>query len=137
MKKINVFPLLCFLATIFFGNQASAVVPLVDSVGLPAVTVCPVSATGAVVPATIYHSDKIVFQIIGQLKAKNAADQDKLLALPLNIDLDIKVRDNPKTVANLVAKVLSFLGADVTPENAKFILIKNVVYAAAVCPKGP
>lgn len=137
MKKSYAFPVLMCLASALFSQQSSAAVPAIDSAGLPAYTVCPASATGAVVPATIYHSDKIVFQVIGQLQAKDSVDQPKLSALPLNIDLDIKVRDNPKVIANIVGKVLSFLGAGLTAENAKAILIKDVTYAAATCPKSP
>jgi hypothetical protein len=71
------------------------------------------------------------------LVAANPNDQQALSSLPFNTDLDIKVRDNPKTVADLVGKVLSFLGASATAQNASSIVIKNVVYAAATCPQRP
>jgi hypothetical protein len=120
-------------------NAAVAAVPSVESVGTAAIIKCPTSTTGAAIPAVVYHSDKIVFTILDKLTATNAADQEKLSAIPLNTSLDIKIRDNPRAVANIKSKVLTFLGASVNPQfdNAAKIKIDSVEYAAVVCPKSP
>ena len=123
------------VSAVFVGNvqQAAAAVPGVDGRGVAAHSACP---TTLQVPA-IYHFDKIVFQIVGQLAAAAAADQEVLDKLPRNMPLDIKVLDNPKRVADLSSKVLTFLGAALTPENLQAIRIGQVLYATAVCnPKG-
>ena len=113
--------------------QAGAAVPVVDGRGSPATVKCPTTST---VPL-IFHSDKIVFTITGKLSAAIATDQQKLDAVPRGVPLDIKVKDDPTTVANLKAKVLSFLGASVGADNAQAINITQVLYATAVCnPKG-
>ncbi len=107
--------------------------PAVDSRGVPAIATCPATLD---VPS-IFHSDKIVFTINGPLTAVIVNDQAKLDALPRGIPLDIKVRDNPASIANLKGKVLSFVGAKADQENAQAINITNVLYATAVCnPKG-
>lgn len=64
-----------------------------------------------------------------------AADAGPLNALPRNTDLDIKIIDNPRTVADLESKVLSFLGAQ--PGNAvnrQLLRISDVEYTTIVCP---
>jgi hypothetical protein len=116
-------------------HPAAAGVPGLDGRGVPADSDCP--ATSNI--ARILHSDKIVFAITGQLQAAIAADQAALDKLPRNLELDIKVRDNPKRIADLRSKVLSFIGAAFTPGHPNFgnIAIRDVEYAAVVCPKSP
>jgi hypothetical protein len=111
---------------------AQAQVPPVDANGRPAVVVCGVTAAGA--PIRTAHMDKIIFQIIADLRATNPNDQDALNRVPKKTDLDIKVIDNPQTVADLEGKVLTFLGAADTPENRDGIEIKDVEYAV-ICPR--
>ena len=110
---------------------ASAAVPPVDSIGKPAVIRCGVGPTGAVVNA--FHADKIVFRIIGPLLAQLPQDQAALDQIPRDTGLDIKVIDNPRTVADLRGKVLSFLGAVDKPEFRANLDILEVKYAM-VCP---
>lgn len=120
-------------SSLLYSLQAGAAVPTVDARGVPALTTCP---TTSVVPL-VFHSDKIVFIITGPLVATIVADQAKLDALPRGTPLDIKVRDNPATIAHLKGKVLSFLGAKTDDQNAQAINITQVLYATAVCnPKG-
>ncbi len=85
---------------------------------------------------TIYHFDKVIFQLgQGNLVPLVAADVAQLNAIPRVTDLDIKIIDNPKTVAELKAKVLSFLGAANVPANRDLLRITDVEYATALCPK--
>lgn len=133
MNKISIFSFVTFSAAIAFGNQAAAVVPPVDGKGVPAVTTCPTTLN----QATAAYSDKIVFIITGALKAATPGDQGALDALPRNAELDIKVRDNVRSVSLLKSKVLTFLGAAVTSENATNIRIHSVQYTAILCPKAP
>jgi hypothetical protein len=123
-----------------WAGPASAAVPPVDGKGSPALSVCPTTSN----VARVYHFDKVIFTITGQLKAAAEVDQPALSALPLNTEMDIKIIDNPRTVAYLKAKVLTFLGADVKPgpdgannPNFNSIRILEVEYAAIVCPKTP
>jgi hypothetical protein len=111
---------------------AQAAVPPVDAIGRPAVVPCAVTPAGV----TIYtaHMDKIIFQITGDLKAQLDADQPALDAVPKRTDLDIKVIDNPRTVADLKGKVLTFLGAMDTADNRELIRITDVEYAV-ICPR--
>lgn len=111
---------------------SQAAVPPVDAVGRPAVVPCAVTAAGVVVRTA--HMDKIIFQIVADLKAQLDADQAALDAVPKKTDLDIKVIDNPNTVADLEGKVLTFLGAADTPENRDGIRITDVEYAV-ICPR--
>jgi hypothetical protein len=68
------------------------------------------------------HWDKIIFKILDQKIAKK-------IQQPFNSELDIKVIDNPKKVADLKKKILDFLGLAATPENRKAIEIIDVSYA--------
>jgi hypothetical protein len=111
---------------------SQAAVPPVDAIGRPAVVVCGVTPAG--VPIRTAHMDKIIFQIVADLKAQLDADQPALDAVPKKTDLDIKVIDNPTTVADLEGKVLTFLGAADTPENRAAIRISDVEYAV-ICPR--
>lgn len=137
MNKFSLFTIVAVLTGLLVAHTAAAIVPAVDTKGVAAIVTCPTSATGAVIPTTAYHSDKIVFSISGILQAALAADQPTIGKLPLNTELDIKVRDNPRLVADIKSKVLSFLGAAVNPNNAGLIKIISVEYAIAVCPKSP
>jgi hypothetical protein len=111
---------------------AQAAVPPVDSIGRPAVVICGVTPQG--VPIRTAHMDKIIFQIVADIRAELAADQDALDKVPKKTDLDIKVIDDPRTVADLEGKVLTFLGASDTPENREAIRISDVEYAV-ICPR--
>lgn len=134
MNALSMTSVALLVASSFVSSlQAGAAVPTVDGRGTPAISKCPTTST---VPL-VYHSDKIVFIITGNLKAAIAIDQQKLDAVPRGVPLDIKVKDDPNTVAHLKSKVLSFLGASVSAENAQAINITQVLYATAVCnPKG-
>ena len=68
------------------------------------------------------HWDKIIFKIIDQKIAKK-------IQQPFDSELDIKVLDNPKQVADIKKKILDFLGLSATPENRKAIEIIDVDYA--------
>jgi len=134
MNTHAIFPALILAAAAVYAGQAAAVVPPVETAGVAAAAVCP--ATLAL--PTPYYSDKIVFEITGQLVAAVATDQPSLSKLRLNTELDIKVRDNPRAVADIRGKVLSFLGAaDAGTENRLFIKIISVEYTAILCPKAP
>ena len=109
---------------------SEAAVPPVDSIGKPAIIRCGTN-NGAVVRAS--HADKIVFAISGFLQAQLPDDQPGLDKLPRNTPLDIKVIDDPRTVADLSGKVLSFLGAADTSANREGLRIAEVKYAM-VCP---
>jgi hypothetical protein len=114
-----------------FPAVSRADVPLVDGIGRPARVLCKTLPNGMQVLAV--HMDKIVFQITGPLTAFAAADQMALNAVPQLTTLDIKVLDDPRTVADVKGKVLTFLGAADNAVNRTFIKIENVVYAV-VCP---
>ncbi len=60
---------------------------------------------------------EFIFHLSGVLLATAPADQPALNAVVRDSRLDIKVLDNPRTVADLKAKVLTFLRAAVTPAN--------------------
>jgi hypothetical protein len=107
-----------------------AAVPPVDSVGKPAIIRCGTN-NGAVVRAS--HADKIIFALVGFLQAQLPDDQPALDKVPRNTQLDIKVLDDPRTVADLSGKVLTFLGAADTPANREGVRILEVKYAM-VCP---
>jgi hypothetical protein len=135
-KRSVLLSLAVAMATVLLANQAIAAVPPLDGVASPAdskMTTCPTS-----VPTTgsIRHFDKIIFRITGALTAAAAADQLALDALPRNTKLDIKVFDNPKTIADLKGKVLTFIGArsaSLQDSNRNFIAIDDVDYAVILC----
>jgi hypothetical protein len=116
------------LACAPLGSHAD--VPPVDSIGVPAVVICRNDPNGNPMPAI--HMDKVIFRITGPLQAALAADQPALDAVPVNSRLDIKVLDNPRTVADLKGKVLTFLHAVDNPANRNAIVIDDVDYAV-VC----
>src|ERR671910_1381321 len=68
------------------------------------------------------HWDKIIFKIINEEMAKK-------IQQPFDSELDIKVLDNPKEVADLKKKILDFLGLSDSAENRKGIIIIDVGYA--------
>lgn len=129
-------------AALYAGSATAA--PPVDMIGRPALVACP-PATATANASSIQHFDKIIFKITGHLiapasttGAANAqAILDDFVKGVMDKPLDIKVVDNPKTIADLKGKVLSFVGAD--PKNAEnwpVVEIINVEYSAVVCPKG-
>jgi len=113
------------------ASQALAVVPPVDGRGVGAVARCWAATPGN--PATqlpVLHFDKIIFMVsTGQLLPINPADLAALNAIRRLTELDIKVKDDPKTVADLKGKVLTFLGAQPTTANRALIRIVDVEYA--------
>jgi hypothetical protein len=113
------------------ATSARADVPPVDSIGQPATVVCQTLPGGAQVPAA--HMDKIIFHITDVLAAANPADQAALNAVPRNTRLDIKVLDDPRTVADLKGKVLTFLGAVPNAVDRNYTTIDEVEYAV-ICP---
>lgn len=115
-------------------TAAYAAVPPVDAQGTPARIRCGTSAAGAAVYAA--HADKIIFALSGGLPAVDPDDQPALNAVPRDTELDIKVLDNPRTVADLKGKVLSFLGAVDSAATRQSVKIIDVDYAM-VCPNTP
>jgi len=113
---------------------AAAATPPVDGVGVAAQIRCNTTTGGA--PIYAAHADKIIFKVTGGLPALDPADQAALNAVPRNTELDIKVLDNPKSVADLKGKVLTFLGAVDNANTRVFITIDDVEYAM-VCPLKP
>lgn len=119
-----------FVAAVASPTLTSAAVPPVDPVGKAAVIKCG-TTNGVVIRAA--HADKIIFMLTGFLQAALPGDQPALDKVPRNTELDIKVIDDPKTVADLKGKVLTFLGALDFPPNRESVRIMQVQYAM-VCP---
>lgn len=134
MKKYALLSVVIAATTVAAADIAYAAVPRVDGGGKPALSVCP--ATPGATQKRVFHFDKVVFQIApGNLVPVNAADANALNALPRNTELDIKIIDDPKTVAELKGKVLSFLGAlPNNPGNRQLLRITDVEYTTIVCP---
>ena len=131
MKTMQyVAPIALAIAAVF-PVVSQAAVPPVDAIGQPAIVLCKNLPNGQ--PVIAVHMDKIIFQIIGPLTALNPADQLALNAVPQKTTLDIKVLDNPRTVADVKGKVLTFLGAADTPVNRGWVQVDDVDYAV-VCP---
>lgn len=118
-----------FAAVICLSAQAE--VPTVDSDGKPGNIRCKSVAGGNFIKAV--HTDKIIFLLTNTPTAALAADQPALGQIPLNDELDIKVLDDPNTVADLKGKVLTFLGAVNNALNRQYVKIIDVDYAV-VCP---
>jgi hypothetical protein len=130
--KIRSIILSSLAAAAFATAAANAAVPPVDPKGVPAWQKCPSPSDTTI----IYHFDKIIFQIApGNLAAAIAADTAALNAIPRNTELDIKVLDDPNTVAELKGKVLTFLGAVNSAANRLLVRIISVQYASVVCPR--
>jgi hypothetical protein len=111
--------------------QAHAAVPPVDDNGRGAVIRCKTTAGGGAINAA--HADKIVFELLGPLQAANPADQPALDQVPRNNPLDIKVLDDPRTIADLKGKVLTFVGAIDNAAQRQNVRVSQVLYAM-VCP---
>jgi len=131
------------VASVLFASQAFAVPP-VDNIGKPANSTCKprgkTDAAGAVMPSAIQpvlHFDKIIFAVTDKLLSQtdNTEDQARLDRIPRNTELDIKVLDDPRTVADLKGKVLSFLGAQNNQQFYPAIRIIDVEYVSVICPK--
>jgi len=137
-RSILFFPI-SVSACVLYSAQTLAAVPPVDGKGVPAVATCAPTVSGTN-GAAVLHFDKIIFMITGKLVAANSSDQPALDKVPLNTELDIKVKDNPKTVADLKGKVLTFLGAlpnstaALPNQNRSFIQIIDVEYAVVCAP---
>jgi len=137
-RSILFFPI-SVAAFVLFSAEALAAVPPVDGKGVPAVAVCPPTVAGTV-PFRVSHFDKIIFQLLGKLIAANPNDQPALDKYQIDTPYDIKVKDNPATVADLKGKILTFLGAadSTSPTggnpNRQAIQILEVEYAV-VCAK--
>jgi len=126
------FSALAAVATVLASTSTvHAATQSVDSAGKAGVIVCGKSATGATIEAV--HVDKIIFMLLGTLQAINPAQQEDLNAIPRQVELDIKVLDNPKRIADRRGKVLSFIGAVDLPTYRQFVKIIDVDYAV-VCP---
>ena len=121
------------LAAAITPAVSHAVVPAVDKIGQPAVIRCGTTPAGVEIFAS--HADKIIFSLGGFLQAVVPAEQAALDTVPRDTKLDIKVLDNPRTVADLKGKVLSFLGAVDSAVARQQVQIVDVVYAM-VCPTG-
>lgn len=106
----------------------------VDRVGKPAKIRCGVWTDGSAIYAE--HADKIIFHLTGTPVAINPADQGPIMAIPRNSKLDIKVLDDPTTIADLKGKVLSFIGAIDNQTQRDLVVIDEVAYAM-VCPVRP
>jgi len=131
MKKSTLLWVVIATTTVAAADVAYAAVPPVVRAGKPALSACP---TGGV-PNKIFHFDKVIFQIsTGNLLPNIAADANALNALPRNTDLDIKIIDDPRTVADLEGKVLTFLGAFPGLKNRELLQISDVEYTTIVCP---
>ena len=106
-------------------------VPPVDAVGRPARILCGTTPGGQQVFAA--HADKIIFTLSGALVAQQQADQAALDNVPRDTELDIKVLDDPRTIADLTGKVLSFIRAVDSAVARAAVKIIDVEYAM-VCP---
>lgn len=120
-------------AAVLAPTLALADVPPLDSFGRPARVLCNVAGGQ---PVFAVHADKIIFRLTNHPQAVNANDQMALNALPLNEEMDIKVLDDPGTIADLKGKVLTFLRAVNNPANRALLKIVDVDYAM-VCPLVP
>jgi hypothetical protein len=118
------------LAAIIPVNSFAAVPP-VDPLGQPARITCGNTAGGVQIFAS--HADKIIFTLTGALVAQQQADQAALNNVPRDTELDIKVLDDPRTIADLKGKVLSFIRAVDSAAARAAVEIIDVEYAM-VCP---
>ena len=130
-----------FFKPLAFAAAAAAIIPAtsfadvpqVDPVGRPARILCGNTAGGQQVFAA--HADKIIFMLTDaqELVALQQADQAALDAVPRNTELDIKVLDDPRTIADLKGKVLSFMRAVDSAVARTKVKVIDVDYAM-VCP---
>ena len=132
MKSFNISaPAAALILAAIIPATSLAVVPLVDPVGRPARILCGNTAGGQ--PIFAAHADKIVFALSGGLPAVDPDDQGALNAIRRDTPLDIKVLDDPRTIADLKGKVLSFIGAVDNAATRAAVRITEVKYAM-VCP---
>jgi hypothetical protein len=130
MKKSSLLSVVIAMTAVAAADVAYAAVPPVERAGRPALSVCPAGA-----PERIFHFDKVIFQLApGNLVPIIPADQAALNALPRDTDLDIKINDDPRRVAVLESKVLSFLGAANNVNNRDRLKISDVEFTSIVCP---
>lgn len=131
---MNAFQRLAIPALLGLASLPSlAASQVVEAIAKPAQIRCNTSPAGNV---NVVHADKIIFMLGGALQAVNPADQVALDKIPRNSELDIKVLDDPTTIADLRGKVLSFIGA-VDNLNARTqVKIIDVDYSM-VCPVKP
>lgn len=100
-------------------GTGAAISEIIKNCGKPVETVCPQDS--------VQHWDKIVFII-------NSTELAKRVNVTVGTELDIKVLDNPKEVADIKKKVFDFLGAP--DEKRATIQIVDVEYAI-ICAKLP
>ena len=132
MKTRHVYaPIAALIVAAIIPATSFADVPPVDPVGRPARIVCGNTAGGQQVLAA--HADKIIFTLSGALVAQQQADQAALNNVPRDTELDIKVLDDPRTIADLKGKVLSFIRAADSAAARAAVKIIDVDYAM-VCP---
>ena len=132
MKTRHVYaPIAALIVAAIIPATSFADVPPVDPVGRPARIVCGNTAGGQQVLAA--HADKIIFTLSGALVAQQQADQAALNNVPRDTELDIKVLDDPRTIADLKGKVLSFIRAVDNAAARAAVKIIDVDYAM-VCP---
>ena len=124
-------PIAALMLAAIIPATSFADVPEVDPVGRPARIVCGNTAGGQQVFAA--HADKIIFTLSGALAAQQQADQAALNNVPRDTELDIKVIDDPRTIADLKGKVLSFIRAADNAAARAAVKIVDVDYAM-VCP---
>lgn len=124
-------PIAALIVAAIIPATSFADVPPVDPVGRPARIVCGNTAGGQQVLAA--HADKIIFTLSGALVAQQQADQAALNNVPRDTELDIKVLDDPRTIADLKGKVLSFIRAVDNAAARAAVKIIDVDYAM-VCP---
>ena len=124
-------PAAALLLAAIIPATSFADVPPVDPGGRPARILCGNTAGGQQVFAA--HADKIIFTLSGALVAQQQADQAALNAVPRDTELDIKVLDDPRTIADLKGKVLSFIRAADNGAARAAVKIIDVDYAM-VCP---
>ena len=130
MKKSSLLSVAIAMTTVAAADVAYAVVPPVDRIGRPALSVCPAGP-----PERIFHFDKVIFQLApGNLVPSIPADGPALNLLPRDTDLDIKINDDPRRIAGLEGKVLSFLGAANNASNRDKLKISDVEFSSVVCP---
>ena len=128
-------PVLAVMALVIgiAASPASHAEIQVDFFGKPANVRCPAppgAPPGTVVRAV--HMDKIIFHLTDDLVSPIPVVQAQLNLIPKNSRLDIKVLDDPNTIADLKGKVLTFMGAPNSPFNRDRIVIDDVDYAV-VC----
>lgn len=124
---------LSFAAIAFASLPALADTQVVDKSGRPGKIRCNVTADG---PVFAEHVDKVIFRLTGAIQAMQPGDQPALNNIPRNTKLDIKVLDNPETIADLEGKVLSFIGAVDNAASRSALVVDEVAYAM-VCPLQP